>query len=592
MTRHDPTPGLSALDVVDLPFVFTQRRALAGLDFSREADRRGLRIDEGRLEALHRAGILVPFLGIRYDAGAVAARASAEGDVDAGEVKAALDYTSTDGAHLLQERVVGDLFDPSVEPFAPWSESRSWRRYRYRRRAFLYSHYQLLRIDDLRHVRFSARRMTGGRLGWRVADQEAARWPPRGEERTRALAVVLSAIEMVYLPRVLLKESLPLGSEWEDVRAARARFDAPGTLARLGWSADQVRQQAERLVVLAHGIDPLERWSDLVRQIHPSQWDRLKGDALLAIDHRVAAELLFRFYEALVGAGVAQPLPEIHGRVWHPLRDRLVRDRSRLDAVLSRYELSPYPPVILGLEGETEMTLAPRVLELVVGARWRDVVELLDLEGIGQRLGHLAAFAVTPRLGARRGDVVELERPPTRLLLAVDAEGRYASVAKRRTERQSLVERMFRALPREYQKTEVRRQLAGMVHIVIWGRATASKSFEFAHFTPRELAVAIVATCASADVPDVDELARRITSIRGSGTPLKEVWKGWRPPIPRKPALAEELWPVLDGRIARAMTRSGYAPIPFMRIAERVARLASWPPRHGQSVVRLRRRRP
>jgi len=56
-------------DLLDLPHVFTQRHLLTRHDFVTACRVRGLRLSLGgeELEALHAAGVLVPFYRLRKD---------------------------------------------------------------------------------------------------------------------------------------------------------------------------------------------------------------------------------------------------------------------------------------------------------------------------------------------------------------------------------------------------------------------------------------------------------------------------------------------------------------------------------------------
>ena len=58
----------------------------------------------------------------------------------------------------------------------------------------------------------------------------------------------------------------------------------------------------------------------------------LKDAALIAMDDRIAAEILLRFYEDLALRGQAEPLPDLSGALgWHPLHERLSNHPDTLD---------------------------------------------------------------------------------------------------------------------------------------------------------------------------------------------------------------------------------------------------------------------
>ncbi len=123
-----------------------------------------------------------------------------------------------------------------------------------------------------------------------------------------------------------------------------------------------------------------------MRLVHPSHWNRLEGDSLVAIDYRIAAELFLLFYEDLAKAGAAKPLDLGNARDEHTQRHRLRTDRTELDATLTRFGLSPHRAVVVILEGKTEQTIAPLVLDRLYKPWWRNHVRLFDVQGVNQNL--------------------------------------------------------------------------------------------------------------------------------------------------------------------------------------------------------------
>jgi hypothetical protein len=84
-------------------------------------------------------------------------------------------------------------------------------------------------------------------------------------------------------------------------------ISAEGLVDEMGLDPTEVLRWAERLIIDAGFHDPLDNWITLIRQTDPDRWEDLKGDALSAVGHRVAAEILLAFYEDLVEAGVRPP---------------------------------------------------------------------------------------------------------------------------------------------------------------------------------------------------------------------------------------------------------------------------------------------
>ena len=64
----------------------------------------------------------------------------------------------------------------------------------------------------------------------------------------------------------------------------------------------------------AHRLDPVgDDWSQLMRRAPAKSRKYLKDAALIAMDDRIAAEILLRFYEDLALRGQAEPLPDLSG---------------------------------------------------------------------------------------------------------------------------------------------------------------------------------------------------------------------------------------------------------------------------------------
>ena len=108
----------------------------------------------------------------------------------------------------------------------------------------------------------------------------------------------------------------------------------------------QVRAQAEYLFPHAKTFDPLGGWHRVVRLANSASRQELRGDALLALDMRCAAEMLLLFCEDLAdrGHGPALPAPAPHG----PLQDRIsvsaaVRGQTLLEFSLLTPPRSSWP---------------------------------------------------------------------------------------------------------------------------------------------------------------------------------------------------------------------------------------------------------
>jgi hypothetical protein len=173
----------------------------------------------------------------------------------------------------------------------------------------------------------------------------------------------------------------------------------------------------------------------------------------------------------------------------------------------------------------------------------------------------LARYAAEPLLGRDLGDYVVLDRPLTRFLVMTDAENKYRSPVDREKQRKLLLDSLTKYVPKDltgdYYASSLRDRI---VDIVTWGRWP----FEFANFTDRELAKAMIKI---AHVPYPQGLERLIRNLKMQRLhdPEPNVEKVfWRGSGLKKVPLAEALWPVLERKVTNAIRRGTPGP-PVMR---------------------------
>jgi hypothetical protein len=432
-------------------------------------------------------------------------------------------------------------------------------------RGYAYSAYQLLGLESARELLSSlrprARHSADGRRRWEIQ----AAWRPDDEllgamASWRALAVTLSAIDTIYWPPITRR------IRREDVwRRARAEFDAVRTAAWLGVSRDDVFRQADSLRAHASRSGVLGDFYDIVRRARSDAWDGLRGGAAVEMDLQGAAEMLERFGED-IGQGDARPFPAQYPDA------RLGTPTTSLDAALTELHVSPHPSLVLALEGDTEMLIMPRVMELLGISLDPAFIHMVNIQGM-KDLSLLAQYAGEPRLGAHRENYVVLDRPVTRFLVLHDAENEFATRHGRRGIREKLLKAVATRLPAELHP-EVIHPSSRIVEIMTWG---PRGPFEFAHFTDDQLATGLL-TAAGRPHPDSrDALVHAIHQQRNHGGNISKVWQRSRV---TKPQLADTMWPMLERRILRAMER-GYQGPPVMRGALRAYELATYSRRSG-----------
>lgn len=550
------------LDVIEQPYALSQRPLLREAEFMSAAGERGLAIGLPQLlEGLHRDGFIVPILKVDHPVRRMRARACRAPD---GAARQELrGFVPTDGPNLRELASAGLLQLGRARPFQSW-------RLRERREAgaafhasdFLYSLYQMLVIPQIHDA-----------LAWRNRGQPRGRPDEFAQHvadaaRTASVAndarvALLTALEPHYYPSIVMNTRIPFQyGSFEQLQDAERAFDPVAFYRWLDWPREDLRALAEQLLVTARNRDPLRDWRELVALIHPDKWAELNGEALLAIDFRIAAEMILRFLEELASLGHVPSLPDLNVRAYHPLGDRLKPDLDRLDPVLLEYGISPHPALLLVLEGPTEMTVVPKVMRLM-GIPVRDsYIKLVDLGGVTKQTELLARY-IAPVLRRLDKESAHMLRPPTRVMVVVDAEGKYATVADRMARKDEWVTHILNALEPEFQTDVARRDIELLVDVQTW--TDRAKDFEYAHFTPRTLARAILATGRAPASKTESVLVAEIAKRLADGKSLKGIWRGWPKPLPNKLQMWEYLWPILDRRIKRAHKSGTLDRIPVCR---------------------------
>lgn len=563
----------NTLDLLSLPWPFSQLQLLTADQFVKKAEDQelrgsGWRLDDRALEELHRTGVLVPLFRVRLGDPAPDQR------VDVADSLTFRHVTSTVEHELFLAALEGRATDPGREPFAPWPRQPRRQLWPTNDWAFAYSHHQLhgLRRAKAIVAELQPSIAPGVPTSWELplravpageAHDEIARW--------RGLAIVLSALDTIYWPRIM--RTVSRIAVWREVHSG---FDPTATLAWLGVTPAEVAEQADDFRLTASFGDVLGDFFDIVRRANPSAWSTLRGPALVAMEERVAAEILHRIAEDV------SPTPPAPARgLPLPISQQWLGDRpSSLDAALSDLQLSPHPAVVLALEGETEMLLMPRLFELLGIPDTPNFIRIECFGGTTKDLLLLARFAAAPMLGTDRGDFVELARPLTHFLVLTDAENKYGNRKERRRQRLLLLDSITQSLPNDL-KSDYFGRSANVVEIRTWGRLP----FEFAHFSDAQLARAMLSASTRTFPGGQSALEQALNRERRSSSP--NVKDAWPASGISKVELANAMWPLIERRVKAASSRGTKGP-PIMAGALRAYEFGV---RYAGRNVALRRRR-
>lgn len=585
----------STIALLDHDYIFSQRRLLSPKDFADACKARGLTLPDlvfGQdfLDLFHHFRALLPLYRIQRDMepAKVAARKNDEQALYAAVFGQA---PRRDGPALRWYRDHGWLHDPRIEPHRPrrryTSKIRALKGHYVRTSEYAYSQYQLLLVPSLRSVVAKVRfgRIRNDVLPLKIVAGAAqlAEWQAASLENDD-LVRVLSILEVRYLPRVTGRLTRHGWGDLEGVASYSDNLDPATILTRLEWSPERLREAAERLLITAHSIDPLGKWHRLIAAGRSETWSDLRGDALVANDHRVAAEVVLQFYEELVDVGAAPQIEAPPNRFWHPLRERLTASGD-LDKMLTDFGLSPHPSLVLVLEGPTEMYIIPRVMDVLGIPRRRDFIVLVDSGGENHDLGPLAAYVSAPGLGESVGsDGIALSRPVTRFMVAVDGDRTHRDAADREKNRGNWVRTIHSAVEQHYGEDVSRETLDSQVFFETWD--DDGNSFEFAHFSDSDIADAIQRAYAARhegkSLPH-SELLATLSKMRAHRENLKKLLskRGLS-----KLDLAVELWPSLERSLLAADSRSAADQIPVARVLLRADELARTTLRHSGMILR------
>ncbi|MHB8399298.1 MAG: hypothetical protein ACYDCI_10255 [Candidatus Limnocylindrales bacterium] len=580
-----PVEQLSTTRLLEFELAFSQVPPVAPAGFMDLAASLALPLSIAGLESLHRQGILLPLFTVDRPPQALREWANQRGakpsDID---VRMSVAYPGLLTHQALSAALDdGRLSDSTETPFTPWRVRSHLNGVGYQRRAFIYSHYQVLAIrriinscpgQDPVGLERRARRSDSYR-----SIQEHLRTV--GSENRR-LTALLTALEPAYLPDITerLVGFFDVG-EWE---AFRSGFNPIDVLVAVGWSTNDLIPAGRRLLGEARIFDPLAGWAELVALVHPSRRSDLTGLAKLAEEERTAAEILLRCHRDLVRLGRLDASKEPTMVAPYHVRDR---DEASLDLdrTLTAYGLSPHPSALLVVEGVTESNFVQRALDRHLRPGWRTVIHLESARGVTRDVDAMAAL-IAPKTGRVEHDVVTLTRPPTRVVVVADAERRYRTPEGREAARKKWVERLRSALPAELQARVSEEDLSSLVELHVWDED--GLSFEFAHFTDLELAGAVAQSSRSPSTPSVDDLVLLVQDARRQRHGLARIWKGWEGPEPNKTRIVESLFPGLLDTVEEALLHAEQeSDPPVARILRHTVDLAWRLPRHQTFVLRL-----
>ncbi|MFD9123503.1 hypothetical protein [Kitasatospora sp. NPDC059571] len=548
-------PGTS-LALLTLPFSFTQEdRLLDTGELIAAAKDWGYSLDLALLQELHSKRLLIPLYRVS-DTPSEGRRVDLPADVIG---------LNTRG-RVLEAALQGRLRDPHHEGYsANWPYGRAADLEAPRRwwNGFAYSSWQLLDLADVLNERRFIQ--LGASHDFRA---RVLRW------RSRAQALV--ALSPRYLPGILGIADTAPGTSDEDLWRFRFESDVADLLRISGFPAGRLQVEAELLLAHARAKDPMKEWLSLLRHASYRGWSQIRGVTLECMWYRVAAEIFLRSHEALAKAGKLEPLPNISGvQSGLPLHDRLTPQHDEaesLERALGSFGLSPHPRVLLLVEGETELYHLPRLLA-EFGFSQPQYVRVQRAKGSKINPQLIARYNVAPRVGRRLHDRWLLDATPTVLVVAMDAENKWATADQRAVERRKLQDAVREEV--KWQGADISQgDLDFLVRVHVWG----NDKYEIANFTDDELVPpvrAIAERKIGGPVPDgwEGELRGHLQEVRKCHRDIKESLGKMGLGDP-KVELAELLWPVLLAKCERELTE-GAIVTPVLSVVQEVRKVVA-----------------
>lgn len=299
---------------------------------------------------------------------------------------------------------------------------------------------------------------------------------------------------------------------WKEDRIQDGEFNPAFVLAESGLSPAGIRNCISHLTSAASSIDPLESWQLLTRFVSYEKRQKLRFDALIALDFRETAEILRLFHADASSEPICQDLAEwgSSGPKESWLREEyggsLDHPCELLEYLLNGFGLNVKPQAIVFTEGEEWQALSFLYEEVGAHPSYAGV-EFRSLSGIGN-------FSV-----ANWQTFIEyMHDHQTLIYFVIDREGRAASEVRKLLKGK-----------RRFTRPPLTKVIPSPDRLCLW-----SSSFEEANFTDDEIARAV-------GLQGLNCTAAQVSMLRGASRGLISALAGQSCVILDKRRLALDL---------------------------------------------------
>ncbi len=306
----DPLQVRNALDLLELPYTFTQLPLLSAANFARRARERDVTIAEPQLAGLHRLGLLVPFFRVKRPTREIRHALRKRGRGGRHRARQLANWEPLRRDDLLEARDERALYDPAGErPRSATHLLHEIDGYRFSSSAYLYSQHQLACLWPVRRLlpRVQWRRRGESLTPQLKLDADARSDWVACALRLRQAAIAITALEPIYYSRIV--GTLRANFDVDEFLRWRAELQPRWLLDWLGVDGLWIRKRAAEILDHGQRLDQLGGWSEVIGAGSPKRWDSLRGTARLVMDMRLAGEILLLCHDRLVTEGLAEPVP-------------------------------------------------------------------------------------------------------------------------------------------------------------------------------------------------------------------------------------------------------------------------------------------
>jgi len=376
--------------------------------------RRGLYIDEWRLERLEELGVFLPMLRVNYPVIKIKIETQVnkrgekvykelgdleEGEIWDGEIReeyAAFIYFDKEYVDSWVKE--GLVYIPLKENFLPWTNYQDDDG-GYKIETF-YSIFQVLPLKQLlQTLNFTcytedlALRTDEEILGFfrrhtKYFKSNIERFAEEDKKWER-YARICQIISNRYLPRAesndvtITVTSHPSKEEFDFSKYCR-EWNGKELLIEIGISVADIKDAWEMALDDADD-SPISEWKELLDFIKKEKRNRLKDEALLAETFYTMANMLKLFYQDCTGE-------ELYSYEYEPDPDEIFRrkgvskdDFQYKEFIVNDYGLNPRPRLILVVEGEGEFNEIPKFWKQISGRSFADYkIQVINLKSIGE----------------------------------------------------------------------------------------------------------------------------------------------------------------------------------------------------------------